>query len=93
MEITQKQKVLNRLKETGSVDNFWAIQNYILRLGAIIHALTKEGYRFQDRSFGTGKDRKNYSYSLKETGCCPDMDNFKQHFGVCKNQVESKGLF
>lgn len=61
-EITQKQKVINRLREVGYVDNFWAIQNYMLRLGAIIHDLTKEGWIFAERSFGDGKEKKNYYY-------------------------------
>lgn len=64
---TQRQLVLNRLQETGTVDNFWAIQHYILRLGAIICELRKQGMTIHG-AFGKeiGKDRanwKNYYYS------------------------------
>lgn len=61
MKLTQKQKILNRIEEVGYVDNFWAIQNYILRLGAVIHSLQDDGYSF-DRRFGRGKNKKNYYY-------------------------------
>lgn len=35
----QLMRVLARIDEVGYVDNFWAIDNYILRLGAIIHSI------------------------------------------------------
>lgn len=65
---SQLDRVRDRIKETGSVDNFWAIDNYILRLGAIIHMLRKEGM-FLEGYFGKelGKDtplHKNYYYVL-----------------------------
>lgn len=64
----QKERVLERLKQEGYVDNFWAIQNRMLRLGAIIHELKRDGYEFKG-AFGKdlGKDRnfhKNYYYHL-----------------------------
>jgi len=49
--------VLIRIDEVGYVDNFWAIENYILRLGAIIYKLSKEGMKFE-RSFGKALGRK-----------------------------------
>jgi hypothetical protein len=65
--MTQKLKVKNRIEEIGYVDNFWAIESYILRLGAIIYELRKEGYDFMG-AFGKemGKDKplwKNYYYT------------------------------
>ena len=65
----QKQKVINELLMRGSVDNFWAIKNYMLRLGAIIYELKKEGWVF-DTTWGTGSEKKNYYYILKAT---PDI--------------------
>jgi len=62
---TQKQRVIDELREFGVVDNFWAIHNYILRLGAIIHGLRKEGWLFNGM-FGEGKNKKNYYYYLVE---------------------------
>jgi hypothetical protein len=69
-KLTQKQIVYNRNKEVGYVDNFWAIDNYILRLGAIIYMLIKDGMRF-DGKFGKtiGKDKplwKNFYYIEKK---------------------------
>jgi hypothetical protein len=64
---TQEQKVKERLKEVGYADNFWAISNYILRLGAIMCQLKKQGWEFKGE-FGTGKDRKNYFYRAEKTG-------------------------
>ena len=58
---TQKTKVIDKILADNYVDNFWAINNYILRLGAIIHQLTKEGWEFSGK-FGIDKDRKNYFY-------------------------------
>lgn len=60
---TQKTRVVDELNRTGRVNNFWAIDNYILRLGAIIYGLTKEGYEFNG-SFGEGRERKNWTYKV-----------------------------
>ena len=64
--ITQEQRVKERIKEMGYVDNFWAIDNYILRLGAIVCELRKAGMVLNG-AFGRemGKDKplwKNYYY-------------------------------
>jgi hypothetical protein len=58
---TQKQIVVEKIERDGYVDNFWAISNRMLRLGAIIADLKKDGYKF---ATGWGKDsqRKNYHY-------------------------------
>lgn len=62
---TQKQQVIDELRENGVVDNFWAIHNYILRLSDIIFRLKKDGWVF-DGMFGTGQNKKNYYYYLVE---------------------------
>ena len=69
MKKTQLQIVRERLERYGSVDNFWAIQHYILRLGARIDELRIEGMKIEG-AFGKalGKKRpnwKNYYYLLK----------------------------
>lgn len=67
---SQKEKVIQKLFETREVDNFWAISNYILRLGAIIHELKKEGWEFHTgfgKKFGYDyKNNKNYYYIVKK---------------------------
>ena len=60
---TQRDRVVAQLEANGEVDNFWAIHNYILRLGAIIHDLKKDGWEF-DGDYGLGKNKKNYTYKL-----------------------------
>lgn len=46
--MTAKQKIINRINETGRVDNFWCIDNYITtRLGAFIFTLKKAGWDFK----------------------------------------------
>ncbi|HWV44714.1 MAG TPA: helix-turn-helix domain-containing protein [Nitrospira sp.] len=77
MEPTQRERVLKRLIEEGEVDNFWAFHSYILRLGAIIHGLRKEGYTIESVY---GKERgyarpfwKNCYYILKSK---PHVDVF-----------------
>lgn len=42
MQKTQKQKVEEQLATYGYVTNFWAVKNYILRLGAIICDIRSE---------------------------------------------------
>ena len=60
---TQKEVVRARIERIGVVHNFWAFNNYILRLGAIIFELRREGMKLEG-SFGTGKNKKNYYYRL-----------------------------
>jgi len=66
---SQKQKVLERIHEVGYVDNFWAIKNYILRLGAIMYQLKEDGVKFEGKfGYELGKQvklRKNYYYLVK----------------------------
>lgn len=70
-KISQEKRVIDHIEIFGEVDNFWAIENYILRLGAIIHSLKRKGYNFTGMF---GKDRgyekklwKNYYYIYKKT--------------------------
>lgn len=93
MHITQKQKVINRFNEVGYVDNLWAIDNYMLRLGAIIHDLKKDGLKFVGK-FGTGKNKKNYYYYLAthqigQQFCCGEMKAFGQHYSPCKEDLKT----
>lgn len=69
MKKTQEQIVKETLAHNGYVTNFWAIQNYILRLGAIIHELRKQGIDITS-AYGSHirgsdpKDKKNCYYML-----------------------------
>lgn len=47
MKKTQEQRIIERIGEVGYVDNFWAISNYILRLGAIIFNMKQKGWGFE----------------------------------------------
>lgn len=69
MTISQKQRVINHILEKGGVSNFWAIENYILRLGAIIYDLKRDGWEFEG-TYGKElklqkKNWKNYYYLVK----------------------------
>lgn len=62
---TQKQRILAILQTKGSVSNFWAFHNYILRLGAIIKTLRDEGYDISGAyEVKKGKKTKNFVYTL-----------------------------
>lgn len=65
--MTQKERVIARILEVGYVDNFWAIDNFMLRLGAIIYDLQKENWEFAERKFGEHSHRKNYYYYVSKT--------------------------
>ena len=69
--MNQREIVEKRISEVGYVDNFWAMQNYILRLGAIMCQLKKSGVRFSgDYGKALGKDKefwKNYYYTIDKT--------------------------
>jgi hypothetical protein len=74
--MTQRQKVQVQLNK-GGVNNFWAIQNNILRLGAVIFELRQNltDAFVIDGCFGSElkgrteefkkKNRRNYFYFLK----------------------------
>lgn len=62
--MTQKQRVAEKLKKEGSIDNFWAVENKVtLRLGAIINVLREEGWEI-DGGFIPGT--KNWRYTTKK---------------------------
>lgn len=60
---TQKQRVIEKLLEKGKVDNFWAFNNYILRLGAIIWNLRQQGIEITTH-YKNIKGHKNCIYEL-----------------------------
>ena len=69
--MNQIEKVKARILEVGYVDNFWAIENYILRLGAIVHTLRVKEKMGLHGGFGKelGKEKplwKNYYYLLSD---------------------------
>lgn len=57
------------MAEVGYVDNFWAIENYILRLATRIFELKKMGYEIEAKSGAEcelpHKMHKNHYYFLK----------------------------
>lgn len=60
---TQRQVVINKLRQEGKISNFWAFHNYILRLGDIIFRLRSEGWEIKGE-YGEGGERKNFIYTL-----------------------------
>ena len=88
--MTQKQVIISKLKEQGYVDNFWCVNNYILRLGAIICDLKKEGWEFRGK-FGDNAHRKNfYYYVLKQPGeqsVHESVNQFFKDFPIKKEKV------
>ena len=57
------QDLVERFKEDGFVTNFWAIDNYILRLASIISTLRQEGWNIETRYKGV-RGHKNCEYYL-----------------------------
>lgn len=53
MKITQKEIIARKLIQEKEVSNFWAFHNYILRLGALIHLLRKDGWEIDSEMRGT----------------------------------------
>lgn len=70
---SQQDVVIDKLTLDGHVSNFWAIENYILRLGAIICQLRKQGWEFET-SWGKDSERKNYYYTATKK---PELTLFK----------------
>lgn len=58
----QKERIIEKLRVDGEVDNVWAFNHYILRLGAIIHKLRSEGWEIEGKFF---EGTKNWNYTLK----------------------------
>lgn len=65
---TQRQRVIEKLLKNGKVDNFWAFHNYILRLGAIIHTLRKDGVEITTH-YKNIKGHKNCIYEVSDEAC------------------------
>ncbi len=65
---TQKQRIINQLEEYGEVSNFWAINNYILRLGALIFVLRDEEWiidgEYSKEKIVGKSNTKNFIYKL-----------------------------
>lgn len=80
---TQKQIVIDKLKEEGRVDNFWAFHNYILRLGAIIHGLREDGWEIDGR-YGEGNHSKNFIYTWmnKKNELEPKKPVIRKHVNI-----------
>lgn len=56
------------LRERGYVDNYMCIQEKItLRLGAVIHVLKAEGWKFDEVKSGYVPGTKNWRYILKKS--------------------------
>jgi len=63
-KLSQRDIVLRQLKEHGVITNLWAIEHYILRLGAVIENLRKDGLEIETE-YNTPKVGKNTHYWLK----------------------------
>jgi len=62
---TQLQTIRDMLISTGSVSRNWCLRNYILRLGARINDLKKEGLDIDGRFVETEHGR-DYVYYLRK---------------------------
>lgn len=61
----QIETIKRKLEKDGEVSNFWAIQNYCLRLGARIKDLRDNGMTIiGSYEMKKGKLTKNYVYKL-----------------------------
>lgn len=83
--VSQKDKVIKQLQTKGYVDNFWAIDNYILRLSGLIFTLKSEYmvkkikiYRAYEKDITNPPsrhlNRKKYYYMLS-TKAIKNKDN------------------
>lgn len=82
MQITQEDKILDKLIKEGYFDNFWCIKNFILRAGMHAHHLRGDGYNligiYGDKINNYTpkeklKNRKNWHYILKKR-CVENKD-------------------
>ena len=58
---TQKEIVVEKLITEGHVSNVWAFQNYILRLGALIHGLRQDGWVIDTSMEGPNHNQAVYT--------------------------------
>lgn len=56
----QKDIVIEKLEAEGFISNVWAFHNYILRLGAIIHGLRKDGWDIKTSMEGQNHNQAVY---------------------------------
>jgi len=63
MNNTQLKIIEDRLVDKGRVSRNWCLQNYISRLGALIHILKKEGYVIEGHFENVGRGR-DFIYRL-----------------------------
>jgi len=83
---SQRDVVLEILKDKGVIDNFWAFNNYILRLGAIIFELRREGYIITTK-YEHVAGKKNCHYYLQE-GVNVSQKNIVEIFTKAKRELE-----
>ena len=62
-KLSQKQIVVNQLKQTGKISRNFCLRNYISRLSAIIFNLEREGWSFTGEFEKTGNG-KDYVYKV-----------------------------
>lgn len=60
--MTQKQRIITKLRADGNVSRNSALRNYISRLSAIIQDLEKDGWVFE-----TKQVNNDYIYLVKES--------------------------
>jgi phosphorylcholine metabolism protein LicD len=65
MKRTQREKVIERFKEDGCISNFWALDNFILRLASIISKLRSEGWDIETKYKGKIGEKNCYYYLNK----------------------------
>ena len=64
--MTQEQKVIRQLLDTGKCSRNWALSNYISRLGALVCDLNKSGWNITGDFVKTAHG-KDYVYTLIES--------------------------
>lgn len=80
---SQKQQIVNKLRETGYVSRNWALSIYISRLGAIIEVLEGKGWKFNAHYEGS-----DYVYDLVH-----DPDNLKTEKAPANDSVQKNLSF
>lgn len=60
---TQQERVIEQLRMHGHVTNFWALDNYILRLASIISKMNKTGWVIETQ-YEHKVGKKNCKYIL-----------------------------
>ena len=60
LDNTQRQIVINRLRQTNQISRNWCLKNYISRLSAIILDLKHKGWVFKPK-----RDEGDYIYILE----------------------------